>query len=183
MTLSSTTQRSVIDTGQRPTRRMIGGRLLRATTAAVAVAMLVACGATAPSPLDAEWTANARGVVQQLHGEVVAVSGYDRVGEARGGLRDESQLYGLLVAYTDFGGCRHMVAALGVAPPSLTRVVGSLRVACLHLQRAERLFTRAVAQHAPRLLVDATQQALAAVPSLSAAALELANDRRAASGT
>jgi hypothetical protein len=92
-------------------------------------------------------------------------------------LRDESQLYGLLVAYTDFGGCRHMVAAVGVEPPSLARVVRSLQRACLHLQRADLLFTRAVAHRAPRLLARATNEALAAVPSLDAAALELAGHR------
>ena len=136
--------------------------------------MLVACGATPPPQADREWTANARGIVRQLRGEVVAVSGYDRVDVARAGLRDESQLYGLLVAYTDFGGCRHMVSALGVAPPSLTDVVSSLRAACLHLQRADRLFARAAAQREPRLLVGATRDALASVPSLDAAALTLA---------
>jgi hypothetical protein len=157
--------------------------VFRKTAVVLAVAAFAAgCGAGAPPPTDREWTANARGVVEQLRGDVVAVSGYDRVGAARAGLRDESQLYGLLVSYTDFGGCRHMVAAVGVEPPQLAGVVRSLRRACLHLQRADRLFTRAVAQHAPRLLVDATQQALAAVPSLGAAALELAGDRRSASG-
>jgi hypothetical protein len=153
--------------------------VLRETAVVLAVAALAAgCGAGAPPPADREWIANARGVVEQLRGEVVAVSGYDRVDVARAGLRDESQLYGLLVAYTDFGGCRHMVAAVGVAPPQVAGVVRSLRAACLHLQRADRLFTRAVAQREPRLLVDATQESLAAVPSLNAAALELASDRR-----
>jgi hypothetical protein len=152
---------------------MILGRVLRQTTAVVFVAVLAACGGTAPSQTDREWISNARGVVEQLREEVGSVSGYDQLGAARTGLHDESQLYGLLVAYSDFAGCRHMVAALGVAPPRLAGVVRSLRAACLHLQRAGRLFTRAVAQHAPPLLVDATPEAQAAVPSLYAAALEL----------
>lgn len=146
----------------------------------LAVAALAAgCGAGAPRPVDREWIANARGVVEQLRTDVVAVSGYDRVGVARTGLRDESQLYGLLIAYTDFGGCRHMVAAIGVEPPGRARVVQSLRRACLHLRRADLLFTRAIAHRAPRLLAAATHQALAAVPSLDAAALELARAQRA----
>jgi hypothetical protein len=155
------------------------GGVFHETAVVLAVAAFVAagCGATAPPPTDREWIANARGVVQQLHGDVVAVSGYDRIAPARAGLRDESQLYGLLVAYTDFGGCRHMVAAVGVEPPSLARVVRSLQRACLHLQRADLLFTRAVAHRAPRLLARATNEALAAVPSLDAAALELAGHR------
>jgi hypothetical protein len=145
-----------------------------AVVVVLAVAVFAAgCGAKAPPPIDREWTANARGVVAQLREDVVAVSGYDRLAAARAGLRDESQLYGLLVAYTDFGGCRHMVAAVGVAPRRLAGVARSLRAACLHLQRAARLFTRAVAQHAPPLLVKATLEAEAAVLSLNAAALEL----------
>jgi hypothetical protein len=153
--------------------------VLRLTVAVLVVAASVAgCGAGAPPPTDREWIANARGVVEQLRGDIVAISGYDRVATARAGLRDESQLYGLLVAYTDFGGCRHMVAAVGVEPPRLASVVRSLRVACLHLQHADLLFTRSVARHAPRLLAAATQQALAAEPSLDAAALELARVQR-----
>jgi len=149
--------------------------VLGKTAVVLAVAMFVAgCGAAAPAPTNREWIANARGVVQQLHGDVVAVSGYDEIRAARTGLRDESQLYGLLVAYTDFGGCRHMVAAVGIEPPSLRAVVRSLRRACIHLQRADLLFTGAVAHRAPRLLAQATTEALAAVPSLDAAALELA---------
>ena len=156
----------------------IGTRVLRETAVVLVVAAsLAGCGAGAPPPTDREWIANARGVVEQLRGDVVVVSGYDRVAAARVGLRDESQLYGLLVSYTDFGGCRHMVAAVGVEPPRFASVVRSLQSACLHLQHADLLFTRSVAGRAPRLLAAATQQALAAVPSLDAAALELAQAR------
>jgi hypothetical protein len=153
---------------------MIGGTVLRESAAVLVVAVLAACGAQAPPPTDREWLANARGVVEQLRTDVVAVSGYDRVDAARTGLRDQSQLYGLLVSYTDFGGCRHMVAAVGVEPNGLARAVEHLRRACVRLQDADRLFTRAVERDAPRLLSRATEEALAAVPSLDAAALELA---------
>jgi hypothetical protein len=145
-------------------------------TAALLVVFAVGCGASAPPLPDREWIANARGVVEQLRGDVVTVSAYDRLDTARAGLRDESQLYGLLVAYTDFGGCRHMVAAVGDEPPRLARAVALLRRACIHLQAADRLFTRAVAGRAPRLLASATRDAIAAVPLLDAAALELAHD-------
>jgi hypothetical protein len=121
-----------------------------------------------------EWVSNARGVVEQLRGDVIAVSGFDRVGAARAGLEDDSQLYGLLVAYTDFGGCRHMTAAVGVAPAGRVRVVQLLERACTHLRRADVLFTRAVARTEPRLLVAATREAVAAVPPLDAADLALA---------
>jgi hypothetical protein len=158
---------------------MIVSVLLRETAAVVSVAVLAAgCGASPREPTaqqsNREWVANVRGVVDQLRGDIVAVSGFDRVAAARQGLRDESQLYGLLVAYTDFGGCLHMAAAVGVEPPGRTRVVRLLRRACAHLRRADSLFTRAVARTAPRLLVGATREAIAAVPALDAADLELA---------
>jgi hypothetical protein len=140
---------------------------------AVAVAGGAGCRATESPPTDREWVANVRGIVDQLRGDVIAVSGFDRVGAARVGLRDESQLYGLLVSYTDFGGCRHMVAVVGAAPPDLAGVVHFLRRACNHLRAADRLFTRAVKQTVPHLLVGATLAALEAVPLLNAAALEL----------
>ena len=149
--------------------------MLGKTAVVLVVAVLATgCGAATPAPTDREWIANTRGVIQQLHADVVAVSGYDQVAAARTGLRDESQLYGLLVSYTDFGGCRHMVAAVGVEPPSLAGVVRSLQRACVHLQRADLLFTRAVAHRAPHLLTRATKESLRAVPSLDAAALRLA---------
>jgi hypothetical protein len=153
---------------------MIGSTVLQVSVAVLVVAVLAGCGAQAPPPTDREWIANARGVVEQLRGDVVAVSGYDRIDAARAGLRDQSQLYGLLVSYTDFGGCRHMVAAVGIEPNGLAPAVAHLQRACVRLQDADRLFTRAVEHDAPRLLSRATQQALAAVPSLDAAALELA---------
>jgi hypothetical protein len=158
---------------------MIVDEVLRETAAAVVVAALVAgCSAHPRTPSQEassrEWVANARGVVEQLRGDIVMVSGFDELGAARRGLHDDSQLYGLLVAYTDFGGCRHMAAAVGVEPPGRAPVVRLLRRACTRLQRADRLFTRAVARSAPRLLVRATREAVAAVPALDAASLELA---------
>src|SRR6267143_5764316 len=146
---------------------MIVHEVLRETAAAVVVAALVAGCAAHRSPTQEastrEWVANARGVVEQLRGDIVMVSGFDELGAARRGLHDDSQLYGLLVAYTDFGGCQHMAAAVGVEPPGRAPVVRLLRRACTHLQRADRLFTRAVARSAPRLLVRATREAVAAV--------------------
>jgi hypothetical protein len=154
--------------------------LVRAAPLIVAALVAAGCG-TPPSTTprtesaDHEWIANARGVVQQLRGDILAVSGFDDVASARKGLRDTSQLYGLLVSYTDFGGCRHMTAAVGVEPPGQARVVRLLDRACAHLQRADSLFTRAVARTDPDLLVGATRQAVAAVPALDAATLALAH--------
>jgi hypothetical protein len=149
--------------------------VFRQTAAALAIALAgTGCGARASSQNDREWDANARGVVEQLRGDVVEVAGFDRLALARRGLRDESELYGLLVSYTDFGGCRHMVAALGAEPPGRRRASDLLRRTCVHLRRADDLFVRAVAGSAPRLLVAATREVLAGVPLLDRAALELA---------
>src|SRR3954468_4465199 len=142
----------------------------KTTMLAVLAAVLAAgCGAqhrAAEQPSNREWAANARGVVDQLRGDIVAVAGFDRFAAARKGLDDDSELYGLLVAYTDFGGCRHMTAAVGAEPPGQTRVVRLLRGACAFLGRAEGLFTRAVKERKPSLLVGATREATAAVPAL-----------------
>jgi hypothetical protein len=151
--------------------------LPRIAPLAAAALLAAGCGAQ-PAPRtespSREWVANARGVVQQLRGDILAVSGFDDVSAARRGLRDDSQMYGLLVAYTDFGGCRHMAAAVGVEPRGRARVVRLIHRACARLERADALFTRAVARKAPRLLVGATRQAVAAVPALDAATVELA---------
>jgi hypothetical protein len=152
---------------------MIGGIVLRNAIVIVVAATLAACGGTAPAPTDREWIANAHGVVEQLRGDVLAVSGFDRAGPARAGLHDDSQLYGLLVSYSDFGGCRHMVAAVGVEPARFGPAVELMRRACVHLARADTLFTRAVARTNAALLIRATREAVAAVPPLDAATLAL----------
>jgi hypothetical protein len=147
----------------------------RGVVAVAAAAVLAAgCGGHEPTQSNREWMANARGVVEQLRADVLSVSGFDELAAARRGLRDDSELYGLLVSYTDFGGCLHMVAAVGAEPPGRARVVKLLHRACLHLRRADRLFTSAVEQKDPHLLVTATGEALSAVPVLDDAALELA---------
>jgi hypothetical protein len=152
--------------------------LVRIAPLIVAALVAAGCGTPPSAPRTEssarEWVDNARGVVQQLRNDILAVSGFDDVAAARRGLDDESQLYGLLVAYTDFGGCRHMAAAVGVEPPGRAPVVRLLHRVCARLQRADALFTRAVARKAPRLLVGATRQAVAAVPLLDAATLALA---------
>src|SRR4051812_4220010 len=98
---------------------MIVSNVFRETAAALLVvaALAAGCGANEPTASDRQWIANARGVVDQLHGDIVTVAGFDEPGAARRGLRDDSQLYELLVAYTDFGGCLHMTAAVGAEPP------------------------------------------------------------------
>src|SRR4051812_21691428 len=98
MTISSTTQRSSTNRKRRPYKEDDRRRMLCRAAAMTAVTLLAGCGAQAQAPpKDLEWLANARGVVEQLRADVIAVSAYDRPAAARVGLRDESQLYGLLV--------------------------------------------------------------------------------------
>jgi hypothetical protein len=151
---------------------------LGATAAAV---VLAACGGeAAPPPRSAasEWTANAAGVIDQLRADTVGASDGDNISSARAVLLDESRLYGLLVAYNDFGGCRHMVAAVGQPPPGFRTVDATLARACTSLQRAAALFTRAASSSDAPALVAASRAVDAAVPLLARAELEL----RSASG-
>ena len=139
----------------------------------IAAGSLTGCGSRAAAPVDREWIANARGVVTQLRQDVVAVAGLDGEPAARRALHDDSQLYGLLVSYTDFGGCRHMVAALGTEPPRRAGAVHELDRACSSLDAAEGLFTRAIARNDPRLLVRATASAVRSLAPLDRAQLAL----------
>jgi hypothetical protein len=144
--------------------------------AAALAAGLAACGhgsGQAPRPAASEWTANASGVIDQLRADTVAADDGHSVGSARAALRDESRLYGLLVAYSDFGGCRHMVRALGNPPPAFRRPAATLERACASLRRAAALFTRAASATNARALVAAAHAVGVAAPLLDRAELQL----------
>ncbi|HMB79555.1 MAG TPA: hypothetical protein VKI43_05790 [Vicinamibacterales bacterium] len=147
------------------------------TLGAIAAAVvLAACGGGAshvPRSAASEWTANAAGVIDQLRADTVAASDGDTISSARAALLDESRLYGLLVAYTDFGGCRHMVGAVGAPPPGRRPVEVTLARVCRNLQRAAALFTRAASSSDPPALVAAARAVDAAAPLLDRAELEL----------
>jgi hypothetical protein len=123
------------------------------------------CGAARPaSPVvSATWQANAGQVVQQLRVDIAtaAVGGTTTEAAARA-LRDTSDLYALLVAYSDLGGCRQMVTS-AAAPP---RVARALAPACRRLERASALFARATQRSDPAALVRATREIRLAQPSL-----------------
>ena len=146
--------------------------LLGATAAAV---VLAACGGAshAPTSTASEWTANAAGVIDQLRADTVAAADGDTPSSARAVLRDESRLYGLLVAYSDFGGCRHMVRAVGNPPPGFRAVALTLARACASLQSAAKLFTRAASKSDPTALLAAARAVGVAAPLLDRAELEL----------
>jgi hypothetical protein len=112
-------------------------------------------------------------VIKQLRGDVLAVAGADRVPAARHALADESELYGLLVAFSDVAGCRHMVSSLGTRPSRFALANRLLARACRPLQRAATLFTRAATRTDPQSLVAAVSRADAALALLDRARLAL----------
>jgi hypothetical protein len=150
---------------------------MRAILAAACIAALTACGGRSTLPLagaEHEWIANTGGVIDELERDVLlAGSGGDTIRAARQALDDQSNLYTILVAYTDFGGCNHMVSAAGTPAERFARVERILTTACTLLQRAAVLFTRAVTRHEPSALLAATRTTLRASPLLTHAKIEL----------
>ena len=149
--------------------------------AAVAAVVCTACGGgsvQAPRSAASEWTANTAGVIDQLRSDTVAASDGDSISSARAVLHDESRLYGLLVAYSDFGGCRHMVAAVGDPPLGFRVVAATLARACTRLQHAAALFTRAASRSDAAALFAASRAVAVAAPLLERAELELRSASR-----
>jgi hypothetical protein len=119
-----------------------------------------------------DWRANARQVVQQLRVDIAtAAVGGTTTADAAKALRDTSDLYALLVAYSDLGGCRQMVSSAG--PPA--RVARVLVPACRHLERASELFARATQRSEPGTLVRAAHEIGLAQPALVRAMLAIRN--------
>ena len=132
------------------------------------------CGAPrqAPPVVSAAWRANALQVVQQLRVDIAtAAVGGSTTEDAAKALHDTSDLYALLVAYSDLGGCRQMVSSAG--PPA--RVASVLVPACRHLERASALFARATQHSDPAALVRATREIALAQPLLVRAMLAIRN--------
>jgi len=132
------------------------------------------CGATrqAPPVVPADWRANSRQVVQQLRVDIAtAAVGGTTTADAAKALRNTSDLYALLVAYSDLGGCRQMVTSAG--PPD--RIARVLVPACRHLERASALFARATQRSEPAALVRATREIGLAQPALVRAMLAIRN--------
>ncbi len=158
-------------------------RAVGSTLGPLALAVvLAACGGGKPAvPRSAasEWTANAVGVIDQLRADAVAADDGDSVSSARAALHDDSRLYGLVVAYSDFGGCRHMVGAAGDPPLGFRAVQATLARACANLQRAASLFTRAASRTDAPALVAAARAVLVGAPLLDRAELELRSTARA----
>ncbi len=149
----------------------------------LAAAALAGCGGRASPPpsaavADREWISNTAGVIDQLTGDVSAVApaGVSLATAARA-LRDDSDLYGLLVAYTDFGGCGRMVSSAGDPPPRFGRVAAALARACRGFERASALFTQANTTGDARSLLAAFRRVQAAARLLYRADLSFAAAR------
>ena len=139
-------------------------------SAAALVLICAACGAASSSPSsDREWIANAHGAVRQLRDDVLVAAGVD----PRRALREDASLYTALVVFTDFGGCRHMVGALGSVPARLERARAQLDAACGFLQEASTLFTQAVKVSSVRVMRSALETAQRALAPIDRAELAL----------
>src|SRR5581483_6480565 len=144
-------------------RRRVSRRTLPLALACLALA--AGCGGRAHRAASStgEWRSNALGVLVQLREDVsLTATGSSTLAEARRALTNDSDLYALLLAYSDLGGCRATVAHAG-APPELERVLARpVRM----LERAAASFTRATTRSDPRALLRAARQAHAAEPLL-----------------
>jgi hypothetical protein len=136
----------------------------------VVVLALAVAGCGGGSATRAAWRANARQVVAQLRFDATLADdgGPTRAAAARQ-LANTSELFGLLLAYTELASCRGMVAST-LAPPRIAR---TLAAPCGHLQRAATLFTQANTNNDPSALVQATHEVGLAEPQLVAASLAL----------
>ncbi len=144
-----------------------------------AVVVVAGCGGSAepsPSPqvLLREWKANVAVVIQQLRADVdvTQVVGATSA-SARSAIRNESDVYALLVAYTDLGGCHRMVVAAGRSTPATERVDRLLASACGHAERASTFFTRAVRTGSGDDLLAGAREARRSLPALVRAAAAL----------
>jgi hypothetical protein len=119
--------------------------------------------------------ANAGNLIDQLRGDVVLTwNAGGTLPEARRALGNDSDLYALLLAYTDFGGCGKMLSGLGAPSTKLTPVKTDLVSACGHLERASTLFTQSAKNTDPEALLAASRLALEAQPILYRAGFQLA---------
>ena len=141
------------------------GGAVRPAGVLAALGLLSACGSTAPAPVSpnaasAASLGNVRVVIDQLRGDIELTSTAGAsVASAAHALGNESDLYVLVVAYSDLGGCRAMVrksAAGGGIPAPVALPLAS---ACLRLERAATLFTRATRSGDARALLAASVEA------------------------
>ena len=147
-------------------------RCWSAWACSAALVGVAGCGTARPAPpvVASEWRANVLQVAQQLRVDIAtAAVGGTSPKAAATALRNTSDLYALLVAYSDLGGCHQMVRS--ASPP--LRVARAFAPACGHLERAAALFARATQHSDPAALVRATHETGLAQPGLVRAMLAI----------
>jgi hypothetical protein len=149
---------------------------------AAAAAALTACGANVSTPppavgeaaLEQTWIENAQRFIATVQADLDLTSaGGGNLVTARKALGDASDLYTILVAYTNFDGCSHALANVGTPSRKVVHVVRTLSSACRRLERASALFHVAVTRNRPRALLAATRMAIATEPLLFRARAQL----------
>lgn len=145
--------------------------------ASVAVAVLAGCGGSPSAPAfspERQWIANADGFIDGLGESVLlSASGGGDLASARKALRNESDIYAMLVAYSRFGECDETLLNVGTPNMRVHEVEKTLTAACRRFERAATLFTLAMTRSDPNLLLAATRTALKTSPLLYRARTEL----------
>jgi len=149
----------------------------------LAGALLAGCGSgsdtSTPQPsLERGWLGAARQLVSTLQKDVLlSAYGGANVATARRALLDTSDLYALVIAYTDFGGCGKVVESFGQPDHAAEAPIAAIASACAQLEHAAAIFRRAMVGNSPKILVAATRASLAAEPLLLRAKAALASYR------
>jgi hypothetical protein len=118
----------------------------------------------------------ARQLVSTLQKDVLlSVYGGANVATARRAVLNSSDLYAMVLAYTDFGGCGKVVKSFGQPGPAARPAIAAIGSACTQLERAAAIFRRAMKSNSPQVLVAATRASLAAEPLLLRAKAALAS--------
>jgi hypothetical protein len=149
-------------------------RVAAAAAAALAAgAFCTGCGESAKPLNSRQFSANAAGVIYQLHGDLASAAAVGDLGDARRALSHPSDLYPLLMAFADLGGCNAMRRNAGNGGPRFGRVEATLRAACRFLERGSRLFTTAATRSDAVVLLAAARTTALASPLLYRAEAEL----------
>jgi hypothetical protein len=146
-----------------------------ALTASAVLALLAGCGSSdSLSVGERQYAANAAGLIDQLHGDLIASSAaVGEIGDARRLLGRTSDLYVLLMTFDDFDGCSTMLRNVGDPGRRFSRVHATLASACHDLEGGSRLFTTAANGSDPAALLAAQDTSRLASPLLYRAELEL----------
>lgn len=137
-------------------------------------ALLAGCGSashappSSPSPsLQWYWRENAQQFIAKLETDVLlSANGGANVATARRALSNTSDLFGMVLAYTDFAGCGELLRSFGRPAPADEAALPALGSACTKVEEAAALFRQAIVRNDPRILLTATRAALAAEPLL-----------------